>query len=106
VLLSCSPGLGHFHPSPPLGRALRRQGHAVTVLTSATLGEAVAEGFELLPAGPGIEALVAKAQNRRPELAGIATTTQAAIPIFADLRVEMTLPEGVDPRARANHCRQ
>jgi hypothetical protein len=75
VPLSCSAGLEHFYPLLPPGRALRRQGHAVAVLTSARLSEAVvAEVFELLPASPGIEALVATAQNRRLELAGIAAT--------------------------------
>jgi hypothetical protein len=96
VLLSCSPGLGHFYPLLPLGRELRERGHTVAVLTSATLGEAVsAEGFELLPAGPGLEVLVASAVNRRPDLASIATTMPAAIPIFADVRVELTLPDAM-----------
>ena len=97
VLLSCAPALGHLYPLLPLGRALRRQGHTVAVLTSASLREVVgAEGFRFLPAGPGIEALVAAALQTRPEMAGLDPLgMRAAIPIFADVRVELTLPDAL-----------
>jgi UDP:flavonoid glycosyltransferase YjiC (YdhE family) len=55
ALFSCAPGLGHFYPLLPLARALRLRGHAVAFLTAPGLGDAVAaEGFALLPAGPGL----------------------------------------------------
>jgi UDP:flavonoid glycosyltransferase YjiC (YdhE family) len=98
VLFSFSPGIGHLYPLLPLARALRRQGHAVAFLGSSSLAGAVAaEGFELLPAGPGIAALVGAAFARYPELASVPMDQQmrAAIPIFADVRVELTLPEAL-----------
>jgi hypothetical protein len=61
-----------------------------------------AEGFELLPAGPGIEPLIAATFQRYPSLAALPPSEQmqAAIRAFADLRVEQTLPEAL-PAARA-----
>jgi UDP:flavonoid glycosyltransferase YjiC (YdhE family) len=105
VLFSFSPGIGHLYPLLPLARELRRQGHAVAFLGSSSLGDAVAaEGFELLPAGPGIEALIGAAFARYPELAAMQQMgnqqMRAAIPIFADVRVEITLSEAL-PAARA-----
>jgi UDP:flavonoid glycosyltransferase YjiC (YdhE family) len=69
-------------------------------MTSASLGEAVAaEGFQLLPVGRGFEALVGEAFRLRPSLAGLPpdqlTTMRAAVPLFADVRVELTLPEAL-----------
>ena len=97
VLLSCAPALGHLYPLLPLGRALRSQGHTVAVLTSASLREVVgAEGFRFLPAGPGVEPLVAAALQTRPEMSGMdPLSMRAAIPIFADVRVELTLPDAL-----------
>jgi UDP:flavonoid glycosyltransferase YjiC (YdhE family) len=34
ALITCTPGLGHFHPIVPLARALRAAGHDVAVVTS------------------------------------------------------------------------
>jgi UDP:flavonoid glycosyltransferase YjiC (YdhE family) len=100
VLFSCSPAVGHFFPLLPLARALRAQGHAVAFLTSSCLSAAVrAEGFELLPAGPSIEALVPEALRRHATLAALPpdqlTTMRAAIPLFADVRVDLTLSEAL-----------
>jgi hypothetical protein len=72
ALFSCAPGIGHFYPLLPLARELRRHGHAVAFLTAPGLGAAVdAEGFELLPAGPDLEALVWEAFRRHPHLAAL-----------------------------------
>ena len=96
VLLSCSPGIGHFYPLLPIGRALRLQGHAVAVMTSASMAEVVAhEGFDLLPAGPGIAELIPSALEVHPELAAEMHTMRAAIPLFADVRVQLTLTEAL-----------
>jgi hypothetical protein len=76
---------------------LRTQRHTVAVLTSASLREVVGdEGFRFLPAGPGVEALLAAAQQTRPEMADLdPLSMRAAIPIFADVRVELTLPDAL-----------
>jgi UDP:flavonoid glycosyltransferase YjiC (YdhE family) len=105
ALFSCAPGIGHFYPLLPLARELRRRGHAVAFLTAPGLGAAIAdEGFELLPAGPDLEALIPEAFLRHPDLAALppdqVTGMSAAIPIFADTRVALTLPEAL-PAARA-----
>jgi UDP:flavonoid glycosyltransferase YjiC (YdhE family) len=100
VLFSCCPAIGHFYPLLPLARALREHGCAVAFLTSSCLSAAVrAEGFELLPAGPGIEALVPEALRRHAVLAALPPdqlmTMRAAIPLFADVRVDLTLSEAL-----------
>jgi UDP:flavonoid glycosyltransferase YjiC (YdhE family) len=100
ALFSCVPGLGHFYPLLPLARALRCRSHAVAFLTAPDLAAAVAaEGFEVLPAGPGLEALIAEAFRRHPDLAALppdqVTGMSAAIPVFADTRVALTLPEAL-----------
>jgi hypothetical protein len=84
----------------PVARELRRRGHVVAFLTAPDLGAAVAaEGFELLPAGPGLEALLAEAFRRHRDLARLprdqVTGMGAAIPIFADTRVALTLPKAL-----------
>ena len=97
VLLSCAPAPGHLYPLLPLGRALRSQGHTVAVLTSASLREVVGdEGLRFLPAGPGVEALIAAAVQTRPEMASLDPVgMRAAIPIFADVRIELTLADAL-----------
>ena len=68
VVLSCSPGIGHFYPLLPIGRALREHRHTVAVLTSASMAEVVAaEGFDLLPPGPGLAELIPPAMDAHPE---------------------------------------
>src|SRR5438552_1894957 len=36
ILMTCTPGLGHFHPMVPLAQALRAARHEVTFATSAS----------------------------------------------------------------------
>ena len=51
-LLTCVPGLGHFHPLLSLARALEKAGHVVAVATAPAFADAVTEGgFEFVPAG-------------------------------------------------------
>ena len=53
VLISCTPGLGHFHPVVPLAEALRFAGHEVMFATSASFIPTVEEaGFPAFPVGP------------------------------------------------------
>lgn len=51
-LLTCVPGLGHFHPLVPLARALKHAGHTVAAATAPFFAPVVTEaGLEFLPAG-------------------------------------------------------
>jgi UDP:flavonoid glycosyltransferase YjiC (YdhE family) len=85
-----------LYPLLPIGRALREQGHAVAVITSASMAEVVAaEGFELLPAGPGIAELIPPTLEAHPELAAEIHSMRAAVPLFADTRVQLTLPDAL-----------
>lgn len=50
--MSCQPGMGHFSPLVPLGKALQRRGVRVTVATAACFESRVREhGFDFLAAG-------------------------------------------------------
>lgn len=51
-LLTCIPGLGHFHPLVNLARALADAGHAVAFVTAPAFARTVREaGFECVPGG-------------------------------------------------------
>lgn len=52
-LLTCVPGLGHFHPLVALARALKDAGHTVAAATAPSFADVVTgAGLEFLPAGP------------------------------------------------------
>ena len=52
-LFTTIPGSGHFHPIVPIGRALQRRGHDVSIAASPSFAQAIeAAGFEAHPAGP------------------------------------------------------
>jgi len=98
VLFSTIDGFGHIFPLLPLARALRRTGHSVAFMAPRGAGAILApEGFLLLPAGPSIEDVVAATASRHPEILQLPPERgiESAIPIFADVRVELTAPEAL-----------
>lgn len=99
VLFSCNPAFGHFHPQLPLARELRGRGCEVAFVTSAALADAVsAEGFDLLPAGPGLDVVYAEMFRRHPALAEVPLKRQFfefAPRFFSELRVELTAAEAL-----------
>ena len=51
-LLTCIPGLGHFHPLVNLARALADTGHTVAFVTAPVFARTVSDaGFECIPGG-------------------------------------------------------
>jgi UDP:flavonoid glycosyltransferase YjiC (YdhE family) len=98
VLFFCSPATGHFHPLLPLARALRGLGAHLAFVSAATMRQAVAaEGFTLLAAGPALEAFAGETFRRQPALAAAPPeeSMRVAVPMFADVRVELALPESL-----------
>jgi len=98
VLFSTIDGFGHILPLLPLARALRRTGHSVTFMAPAPARAILEpEGFSLLPAGPSIDDVVAATASRHPEILELPPERriESAIPIFADVRVELTVPEAL-----------
>jgi UDP:flavonoid glycosyltransferase YjiC (YdhE family) len=98
VLFSSIDGIGHLFPPLPLARALRRTGHSVAFIAPAPARAILAaEGFPLLPAGPGIKDVGAATAGRHPEILELPPerAIERAIPIFADVRVELTAPEAL-----------
>jgi len=52
ILITCQPGMGHFTPMIPLGKALQARGFNVTVATAKSFENRIREaGFEFLAAG-------------------------------------------------------
>jgi UDP:flavonoid glycosyltransferase YjiC (YdhE family) len=65
VLFSSTPAYGHLLPLLPLARALRGRGHEVAMLSAEAVSPIVApEGIELLPAGPGMDVVLAETGRR------------------------------------------
>ena len=98
VLFSSIDGIGHLIPLLPLARELRRTGHSVAFMAPYPARALLAaDGFPLLPAGPGIKDVAATTASRHPELFKLPPerAIERAIPIFADVRVELTLPEAL-----------
>jgi UDP:flavonoid glycosyltransferase YjiC (YdhE family) len=98
VLFFCSPAIGHFHPLLPLARALGELGARVAFVSAASLREAVAaERFALLAAGPALEEFAGETFRRQPALATAPPdeSMRVAVPMFADVRVELALPESL-----------
>jgi len=98
ALFSSIDGFGHLFPLLPLARALRRAGHSVAFMAPRPASAMLApEGFTLLPAGPSIDDVVAATANRHPEILGLPPerAIESTVPIFADVRVELTLSEAL-----------
>lgn len=98
VLFSSIDGFGHLFPLLPLARVLRRSGHSVAFMAPPPARSMLGgERFPLLPAGPSIEDVVAATASRHPELFRLPSerAIERAIPIVADVRVELTLPEAL-----------
>jgi UDP:flavonoid glycosyltransferase YjiC (YdhE family) len=98
VLFTCCPGLGHLYPLLALARALRDQGAAVMFLVAAGLGAAVtAEGFQFIQAGPDMDELLRIGRSRQIRMADVPPdeAMRLVMPLFADVRVDLTLDEAV-----------
>jgi UDP:flavonoid glycosyltransferase YjiC (YdhE family) len=97
VLFSSNPGYGHLLPLFPLARALRDQGHQVGVVTGAAMVTAIEpEGFEMIPAGPPIELIiaeVARRTGRNPFDGGESAEFEAEF--FAGSRVDLSVQEAL-----------
>jgi len=98
VLFSSIDGIGHLFPLLPLARALRQAGHSVAFMAPPPARAMLAaDRFSLVPAGPSIEDVVPATVGRHPELLHLPPerAIERAIPIFADVRVELTLSEAL-----------
>ncbi|MFE7394469.1 glycosyltransferase [Streptomyces sp. NPDC057582] len=96
VLLFNNPLTGHFLPMLPLARALRQQGHAVAFATAAGMAASVeAEGFELVPAGPTTDAVIAEVARRTGSDILAGRTPELVAEFFAGARVDLTLDEAL-----------
>jgi UDP:flavonoid glycosyltransferase YjiC (YdhE family) len=69
VLVSCTPGEGHYAPLLPLAHAFRDRGDRVAFATAErTCARARKQGFEALPAGLHVDELEARLGARRAQL--------------------------------------
>jgi hypothetical protein len=102
VLFSSTPAYGHLLPLLPLARALRGRGHEVAVLSAEAVSPIVApEGIELLPAGPGMDVVLAET-GRRTGTDPTEAVPETVAELFARVRVDLGADEGLQmarPRA-------
>ncbi|MGW3960937.1 glycosyltransferase [Amycolatopsis sp. NPDC005003] len=96
ILLSTVPAHGHLLPLLPLARALAACGHTVGVLTGQDLAGVIAEeGFEAVPAGPGMGAVFAESARRHGDDGASAPTPAMVATLFADVRVALAGPDSL-----------
>lgn len=101
ILFSTVPAHGHLLPLLPLARSLAGCGHAVGVLTSPDLAEVISgEGFEAVPAGPGMGAVFAESARRHGDDGASAPTPAMVATLFADVRVELAGPDSLKAAER------
>ncbi|MFF3252846.1 hypothetical protein ACFYWP_17960 [Actinacidiphila glaucinigra] len=90
------PLTGHFLPLLPLARALRTQGHDVAFVSAAAMADPVgAEGFEFIPASPGVDVAIAEVTRRTG--ANLMTDPSPALvaEFFAGARVDLGVDEAL-----------
>ncbi|MGW2464775.1 glycosyltransferase [Streptomyces sp. NPDC001761] len=87
---------GHMLPLLPLARAFRQQGHTVSFVSAAGMAGLIeGEGFALLPAGPGMDEVMAKVIRRvGPDLMKGNPAVFAA-ELFAAERVDLSAEEAL-----------
>ena len=94
VLFSSTPAYGHLLPLLPLARALQARGHEVAVLSAETVSPVVTpEGIELLPAGPGMDVVLAEA-GRRTGSDPTQPVPETVAEVFARVRIDLGADEG------------
>ncbi|MFD7286740.1 glycosyltransferase [Streptomyces sp. NPDC059863] len=96
ILFSSTPAHGHLLPQFPLAHAFRERGDDVAFLTAGGLAPVLArEGFDLLPAGPTMDVLVADFIRRTGERPEGEPTPEAVGELFAGARVDLTADEAL-----------
>ncbi|MFE4372823.1 glycosyltransferase [Streptomyces sp. NPDC056835] len=96
ILFSSTPVHGHLLPQLPLARAFRERGDTVAFLTAGALIPLLArEGFDVLPAGPAADELLAEAAHRTGTDPTGTPTPEVAAEIFAGVRVDLTADEAL-----------
>ncbi|MER8070150.1 glycosyltransferase [Streptomyces sp. NPDC094034] len=96
ILFSSTPAHGHLLPQLPLARAFRERGDDVVFLTAGELTPLLArEGFEVLPAGPAIDVLMAEAARRTGADPKGEPTPDVVAEFFAGARVDLTADEAL-----------
>jgi L-noviosyl transferase len=87
---------GHFLPLLPLARALRGLGHTVAFATAAGMAAAIErEGFELVPAGPTTEAVIAELARRTGVNIRTGMSPDLVGELFAGTRVDLSVEEAL-----------
>jgi UDP:flavonoid glycosyltransferase YjiC (YdhE family) len=90
---------GHLFPMLPLGRALLADGHAVGVLTSASMRDLIEpEGLGMLAAGPAQKDVVAEVGRRHGDDV-FRPTPEGFGEMFGGARLDLTADEGLDVAA-------
>lgn len=99
--MSSAPAFGHLLPLLPLARAFHTQGHTVAILTAAGMAPSVeAEGFELLPAGPMPDVLLAEVARRTGVHLPAGPTPEAVAEFFAGARVDLSADGALEEARR------
>ncbi len=117
MLCTCLPGIGHFLPMLPLGRALLDAGHEVEFATAGEFLPYIEKhGFAVFPAGLSLPEQMQQAAQRFPEqhalpagkerfcsfvprmLAGVAAPARAAdlVPILREQRPDVVVHDETD----------
>lgn len=93
VVFTSSAGLGHFHPTVPVARALQQAGHQVTYAVSPGFCKTVERsGFAAMPVGSDLDATLLSSRQTELELKG---DHAAALEVLLDVFL------GENTRARA-----
>lgn len=96
ILMFNNPMAGHLLPLLPLARALRRQGHTVAFVTAAGMaGSIEPEGFDLIPAGPTVQAVIAEVTRRTGIDMLVKNSPELVGEYFAGARVDLTVDEAL-----------
>ncbi|MCL7381511.1 glycosyltransferase [Streptomyces sp. 35G-GA-8] len=96
ILFSSTPAHGHLLPQFPLAHAFRERGDDVAFLTAGGLAPVLArEGFDLLPAGPTVDVLVAEAARRTGADPKGEPAPEVVAEFFAGARIDLTADEAL-----------
>ncbi|MGW6776379.1 glycosyltransferase [Streptomyces sp. NPDC055037] len=96
ILFSSTPAHGHLLPQLPLARAFRERGDDVVFLTAGGLAPVLArEGFDVLPAGPTMDVMVADFARRTGLTPGGEPDPEVVAELFAGVRVDLTVDEAL-----------
>ncbi|MEV6421367.1 glycosyltransferase [Streptomyces sp. NPDC051662] len=96
ILFSSTPAHGHLLPQLPLAHAFRERGDDVAFLTAGGLAPVLArEGFDLLPAGPTMDVLVADFTRETGERPEGEPSPDMVGELFAGVRVDRTADEAL-----------